>query len=500
MKKEKLPEWIKKAIERLERERGENVEVMNPRKGIYYAYAMTTARRSGGKPKTISKYIGRIGEDGTVTVSRKALIAAKQDDAGFPEGVVKCLDRIRKKHRRIAVIPTEKAYYIYDVCGDAPVYLGLSEPDGSFIPEPEATERKNKKQGHGRMAEIDKNDRIILSAKSMNSRIPTKTLSALSGLGEGAVINRIRKLERAYGIRYMAEINLEGLGYREFVVFIRFLGDAPREEELAKALAGEPEIQFAAAMKGNYDIMIYAAAAGWEEISKVICRTRENPVFRRHAAEWYCTPFEKRHGYIPPRDQFFDIVEKEKVWRRTRETPKKRDGKITINEFITLRELNSNGLSRFTEIDERYGLGKTASKYAYKRMRQKSGIVSRTTLTMQNVPARYIAVMMVKIVDRGEFNRAMEEALWETIREIGEATDRYLLGGRIQIPDGILCIAPVFWNAGLPELQEELESRIKGVRVENMVMTDILVGKLCYRLSEAGKDTQMPRGMEYSNI
>ena len=496
MGKERLPEDVKRTIERLEREEGENVEVMNPRKGIYYAYAMTSARGDDGRPKTISRYLGRILEDGTLIVSKRSTFAVSHDDKKLPEEVRRCLNAVRKRHRRIAVIQTRAAFYIYDTCGAAPVYIGLSKPDGRFISGEAAAKGKEIGQEHEKIFGMDKTDRIILSAKSMNSRIPIKALCALSGLREGAVINKIGKLERTYGIRYMAEIDLEKLGYREVIIFIKFLEGMPGIEELSRALSEEPRIQFAAAMKGAYDMVVYAIATSEGGTPELVREIGENSLLRKHAAEWYATRFGREHGYIPPRDQFFDIVEGEKIWKKGNDTPKKGKNEITANEAITLRELNTNGLSRFTEIDKRYGLGKTASKYAYKSLRQRSGIIERTTLTMQKTPVRFIAAMIIKIVNRQEFDNGMEELLWKILKGGGEAMDRYLLAGRIETPNGIFCLAPVFRDSGLLELQEELKGRIRGVEIETMVATDILAGRLCYRLMEAEDDTQMPRRRE----
>ena len=72
-----------------------------------------------------------------------------------------------------------------------------------------------------------------------------------------AVAYRIKKLEKRYGITYTLEFGPRPFGFFRYVVFVRFLHGMPGANDIKEVLEKEPMVQFAALIKGKYDLFIY---------------------------------------------------------------------------------------------------------------------------------------------------------------------------------------------------------------------------------------------------
>ena len=59
-------------------------------------------------------------------------------------------------------------------------------------------------EGRTAKTDVEQADRSVLTCLSMNSRLPAKRMANISGISSGQVYNRIKNLEKKYGIEYTA--------------------------------------------------------------------------------------------------------------------------------------------------------------------------------------------------------------------------------------------------------------------------------------------------------
>ena len=117
---------------------------------------------------------------------------------------------------------------------------------------------------------LDEIDDRILTAMSMNARASAAFIETCMSLEQGAAESRIKQLEKRYGIRYVAEIDTEKLGYSKFMAFGRFLGKVPTVETIKTATKSIPNIQLVATLKGKYDLFMYILAKNNEELTAIL--------------------------------------------------------------------------------------------------------------------------------------------------------------------------------------------------------------------------------------
>ncbi|EQD42731.1 transcriptional regulator, AsnC family, partial [mine drainage metagenome] len=423
-------------------------------------------------------YLGRIFEDGSFKEARRRF--KKKESMALlnylPQAVREALKPMEEKYGSIGVIPSKSLYHVYNTTSyNTPSYLGYIDTDGKFTPFSSITSIHEEPKEY----KIDKIDFTILRALSMNARMPLKRIAKFSGLKHTAVHHRIKKLEINMGISYIAEIDVEKLGYTEYMLFIKFRGNRPKREEAISVFANDPRVQFTAITEGEYQIMAYALAKNNKNASDLMFKLMGGAMSGLDA-EWYLVPFKGFYGYAPLRDEFFNLIEQNDVWQRSKDNMKKPPNVLGIEEYTVLRDLNTNGKAEFKEISGRYKLKAQSANYYYKRLIDKK-IIKRITITMQKLPTKYFTVMIASIINDERFRKTRTDLLFEVIKESNNYTNRYSLFGDIQNPSGVIFIAPILKDAEAESIEEEIVTRIKGIEIKRIVVTDIIVGRLCLR-------------------
>ncbi|MCL5430229.1 MAG: AsnC family transcriptional regulator [Candidatus Marsarchaeota archaeon] len=404
--------------------------------GRYYVYKqLTRTNPSTKKVKIITTYLGRISETGKF-MERGALEDFEMENA---------IKLIEAKGGKVT-LPQEPQKHI--------------QPETSIV---------------------DETDKKILMALSMNSRIKYSKLGAIVGLSEKKAETRVKRLERLLDIRYITEIDIHKLGYQSFMVFARFVGEKPSKRAVEAAVANEPRVQLAMLTRGIYDLVIYLLAEDDNALSDAIANIRSDANISAYKSDWYATPLYETYGYyIPIMDRFFDVL-KEKVWKRTKESLRPKEGQLYSRDYTVLREVTNNGIAKFSDIDKEHGFDDGAAKYSYHARLEGPGIVRRPTITMVNSGVKYNAIIIMGIEVRKGFIETKKELLHYEIEETNKVTNKLLYLADIKVPNGVLFIMPVYDDGGLEDEEEKLESKVKGIGVNSLVVTDILVGQLCYR-------------------
>jgi DNA-binding Lrp family transcriptional regulator len=233
--------------------------------------------------------------------------------------------------------------------------------------------------------------------------------------------------------------------------------------------------------------MIYFLAQNSREVAYFIYTIQTLTLFNEYIAEWYTTPDFPDFGFIPLRQKSFSLIA-EKVWKRSKEIPRPPKGSISQREFNVLYELNQNGAIDFTNIDKAYGLGSGAAQYTYHKLKE-NGTLKRVTITMLNLPIKYNAIIMVSIVNGSDFGKNRAEILKEIIDDRIEV-NKYTLVSDVELPHGIMFIMPVFNDQELALTQDHIKSKLNGIEVKTLIITDVILGSLCYRKQDKYQTAQ----------
>jgi DNA-binding Lrp family transcriptional regulator len=390
--------------------------------GKYYLYKQTSHADENKKVKVITEYLGRVKDDG---VFIKKVISK---DTELENAKTLILARGGK------------------------VILPERTEEGEYLPVKELMS--------------DEIDKKILTTLSMNARASLAFMGRQIGLSQNATYNRVKHLEEKYGIRYMAEINVEKLGFLPLLIMVKFIDKSPSIKEVIDALKDESRVQLVFTTKGDYDLVIYALAKNVtsEETIDTVVKLRMGGLIK-YPGKWYVTLFWKHSlGYIPLRDEFIDSI-KDNLLKR---------------EYAILKELNKNGIMDFTEIDKKYGFDNGRSQYTYYRLKEK-GIISRITISEQELPIKYVGVILKEIIDEKKFRKNRVNSLLDILDETNFPTTKYILTGDYGNPDGSILFMPIFNPGHLEANVEKLSSFDLGLNIRTWIITNILLGSFCFR-------------------
>lgn len=421
------------------------------------------------------------------------------------EPVEKTLSLIKKEHRHhIALHKRKDGYYAYETLSKwnpekgrnslITLYIGKIAFDGSFTAP---VRRKGLTQGAKNLDEYLEKRRksqnlqekegfeseyepLILKELSTNPRDGIAAISKRVGLPYSTTLYWIKKLEQKYGIHYTIEpAFLNKFGFFRFFALARFKNKRPDSEQLKKILEEKPQVQLAFLAKGAYDLFIFFLATDPATAEDFIYEIRSDRTLANYDAYWYSSYYTQGIGYIPLRESFFNQLEK-RVWRRSKEQPRKQKGQIFLREYATLKELNANGMIEFAKIDEKYGLKNGSAQYTYHKLLE-DNMVLRITIAMENPPIKDTAVFIGEQVNVAKYNKSKENHFREEITEEQKPLNRYIFAGDIGSPYGVILIAPLYESSDFEAIEQRLWNTIKGSKIKASIMTTILVGRLCYR-------------------
>jgi DNA-binding Lrp family transcriptional regulator len=412
--------------------------------GRYYLYKQLTLwDKETKKAKSAAKYLGKILDDGTF---------------------------VRKADR--------------DAANDLDVAKAVIVSHGGTVKMPEKIEIEAASQV------VEDVDKKILMNLSMNCRMPVSELAKRVGISTTSAVYKKRSLEQKYGIQYLTSINIHWLGFSYYIAFVKFEGKKPTAEELRETIKQEQRIQLALLTTGKFDLMLYTVAENDDTLNDVVYRLHSSEVLKKYTSSWMVTTYVDKYGYVPLRDEFFELI-KTRIWQRTKENPRPSVGQLLKSEYAVLRELNSDGEASFSKIDKKYGLNKGNARYTYEKLKERrkytyenltdKKVLLRNTLTLGKLNVKYNALIIMEVLNSNEFLERREGLFYYITNDTNEIVNRFSALGDIVTPYGMLFIAPVFNGNELESMIEELNDRVKGVRLDTILVVDILVGKLAYR-------------------
>ncbi len=428
----------------------------------------------------------------------------------FPENVQATLERLRTEHQPYLVIrKINRRYYVYQdkrpwdkekkKQTTISKYLGRITEDGLFIMRAKSanSQLENAKAvilAHGgkvilpEYSEEGKEQKVLLTPNeidnkiltilSMNAKASYNFIGKLTGMTASAACSRVRKLEKQYGIKYLAELDMQKLGYLGYIAFVKFLDDKiPSSQEMTKVFENEPMIQLALMTKGEFDLVLYILSKDNRDEFDLFSRIQYNTVFKDYNFKWFTNPEYDAYSFIPVRTKMFESIEKD-ILKSSR---KKDQSKILpYRELLVMKELSTDGAVELSQIDIKNTLDKGASQYAYYSLLKKQ-IIKRITITETVLPIKYNSIIFTEIFNGKNAENMRPWFLSHIISETKTPINKYLFIATTTTPLGGMLIFPSFDQADLQKNVEELKNRMKGVDVKFLTITGVLLGAFCYR-------------------
>ena len=344
---------------------------------------------------------------------------------------------------------------------------------------------ENREQIEAKRPILDEADKKILMALSTNARIPIKYISQMCKLSQTAVTHRINKFEKTNFIKYELELfNLSKIGFNNYLIFIKFLDKKPTTDIIKEVFKDDQRVQQVLLTKGDYDVIICYL----EENNNTLFENplqQLNRLLDKYSSKWYITPILEDYGFFPIRQEFFDILKEKIINKRDLEDKSKT---IKYKEYIVLKELNNNSTTSFSEIDKKYNLPYNTAQYTYDELiSEENEIILRPTINIVGLQPKYFVMLSFAITNWDHFDKTRNN-LRKIIIEYNKYTNYFSLVIDIGVPHGAAVILPVYTNE--LELIEKQMQNIKGIELNSLIITEVLVGKLNIRLLDNNYSVQ----------
>ena len=430
----------------------------------------------------------------------------------LPSRITQAFERIRADKKGIYLTIINGKYYVYSHsyvwdkerkrCMTKAKYLGRIEEDGKFIGKTAFTYKDELERAKTLVEEYggkitwqtgyDKRlasraeleprikpqdiDKEILTALTMNGRIRIKYLANLIGINVQSAYHRVKTLEKQYGISYFTEVNMAKFGYTWYMAMVKFEKEKPDSDMIKHALEKIPNIQFAGLAIGEYDLLFCFLAKDNSDMIRFTYDVRSLKPFEDYGATWYVSPISTRN--LPFRSTMLELIG-DQIRTKTKDATKPSTEALSKKEFLVLKELFNNGNMKLIEIDKKNGFGIGASRYIYDKL-IKRGIVTRISITLRNLPIKYNVGFFLYVHKEKAFNETRAKLLREII-EYGDIISKYTMNTDLQIPNSIFLIMPMMGDGNLNVAENHIEENIKGINLSRIIITEILLGELCYR-------------------
>ncbi|MGC8671707.1 MAG: winged helix-turn-helix transcriptional regulator [Candidatus Micrarchaeia archaeon] len=209
--------------------------------------------------------------------------------------------------------------------------------------------------------------RKIFNKLSENSRVSISDLAKEFGVSRHTVIVKLKSLEKELGIAYTLEFNEDKLGLiNPHLVLVKF--DKKPDYSEIKALLSRFKIpQFAAVVRGSYDMVIYANAVSRDDY--VHWDKGMQTLLAKYGLHWQSSEVAHRQlGFFPIRN---DLLEELNL-------PEK------YKQILLL--LNSNSRISFSDLSRKLGVHINTIAYTFKKMQEMNYIKRFTAIATSSMP------------------------------------------------------------------------------------------------------------------
>ena len=138
-----------------------------------------------------------------------------------------------------------------------------------------------------------------LKVLSYNGKASFDTIAKVLHTTKTTAYNQFKDLVDEYGLKFVPEINIDGIwkyefikftrphkkreiveealeslpdaiGFEEYMILIKFLNGKPKNEEILNAISNSYEAQFVATLDGEYDLVMYVVARNYMEADRFL--------------------------------------------------------------------------------------------------------------------------------------------------------------------------------------------------------------------------------------
>lgn len=407
-----------------------------------------------------------------------------------PQVVRQTFDELKRSlNKPLSLHVISGSYYVYEYSSAKSAkssktviktfYIGHITEHGKFIAKGQKElAGLEVREGHDQPAgePYDEREAIVLRNLSMNGRMSMAKLAKRVGMSVTGTRHFVKRMEEKYNIRYFAEVNTLKLGFLRYIALVKFEEKIPSVQEVKEAFKDDSHVALVAMTKGIYDMIVIFYLEAVTPIANFVYEWRKSTALPDYTARWYVTPFSIAFGTTMP-------FRKEVAKGISESLVKNKDksgliAKLSQNEGLVFKELLLNGNLDFKDIDKSYGLNQGRSNYAFYKLKEKE-IIERVTVTINPLNLRYNAIFITETNNYKKFIENQDKRRLDIISQKG-LVNKDAIRGDIGTPDSVLHIRPIFEESDFQEFQKELKAT-SGTDTYNMVITDIVIGSLCYR-------------------
>ncbi|MGG4773157.1 Lrp/AsnC family transcriptional regulator [Alcaligenaceae bacterium 429] len=149
-----------------------------------------------------------------------------------------------------------------------------------------------------RYPELDSLDRQLIAALQINARESVASLARTLGVARTTILSRIQRLEKqgvihGYTVQLAAPFHEQGLQAYAGIIVKPKLGN-----QVLRQLSQIPEVESAATVSGEFDLMIWLRARSTEELDLLLDTIGAlEGVVRTHSAIVLARKFDRRHQH-----------------------------------------------------------------------------------------------------------------------------------------------------------------------------------------------------------
>ncbi len=321
----------------------------------------------------------------------------------------------------------------------------------------------------------------ILKLLSVDGRASIQDMAKKLGVPKTTAYNLFLEVEKEYGLKFVPEINInqiwkyelvklsrEGskreilsktidkmhdIGFEEYVIFIKFMDNIPEEKEIKKILELSYMPQFAAIVRGQYDLIIYAISRSYKDIDSLIISLGNQLKSYNFKAE--VNRIERTFGYFPVRSELI------------------KQFAISENYKNLMINLNENGRTEIKKIEETNS-SKSLS-YNLEKLK-KTGILSRITYFETKSKNVITSVIRFSVINYDQFLNSKIRWFSELVNSGKHSHNEYTLMCDISNPQGCLIFCNFENNQNAELFFTQLKNNIKGAKFEFINIAKTIFG------------------------
>lgn len=268
------------------------------------------------------------------------------------------------------------------------------------------------------------------------------------------------RLRTKRGILAEAVEELPLTGFGEYVVFVKFIGRKPPDEEMVKAIGSSYAAQFAAKTRGEYDLVIYVVERSYEDAIRFTDTLNKN--LSKYDMLAYTGRVWGSFGFFPVSKKLveeFDIFDTYKN---------------------LLFGLLGGGRDTFTDIGKNFNQGPAQMLYAYDRL-ARTEILKRLTY-FETRPRGAISVLaLVKIKNAKAFEEAWSRWFIRLAKEYEKRENECVFMCDMPSPKGRIVIANFANKKAAGRFFSAMRNMLRCSEISKLWISKVLLGNLGVR-------------------